>query len=84
MYKQDIERIKNADLKYPIIIVDKHVIDGVHRLTRAYLEGKKKIKPYRFTKQQLKKFVIANEGEWGKVDGMEIHNYIQLFYKRFY
>ena len=41
IYKQEIERIKSANLKYPIIVVDKHVIEGVHRLTRAYLEGKK-------------------------------------------
>ena len=40
----DYKRIINADLRYPIIINEKHkIIDGMHRLAKAYLKNKKKI-----------------------------------------
>lgn len=82
-YKDHMRRIKKADLKYPIIIYDKFVIDGVHRLTKAYLEKKKIIKATVFTKDLLQKFKIAKYGDWLKVDKLQIHDYIQMFYKKF-
>ena len=81
-YKDHMRRIKQADLKYPIIVYDKFVIDGVHRLTKAYLEKKKIIKATVFTKDLLQKFKIAKYGDWSKVDKLQIHDYIQMFYKK--
>ena len=82
-YKDHMRRIKKADLKYPIIVYDKFVIDGVHRLTKAYLEKKKIIKATVFTKDLLQKFKIAKYGDWSKVDKLQIHDYIQMFYEKF-
>ena len=57
-YKNDYKRIQNADITYPIIISSNHIIDGVHRLTKAYIENKKEINAYVFDKALFKKFVI--------------------------
>jgi hypothetical protein len=43
-----LERVANADLKYPILITDYSkklvILDGVHRLVNAYMKGNKRIK----------------------------------------
>jgi len=82
-YKKEIQRIENADLKYPIIIYNNNIVDGVHRLTKANLQGKKKIKAYIFNSDLMKKFLINNNRDWEKVDNMEAYELIQLFHKRF-
>lgn len=39
------DRILHADMKYPIIVdTECHIIDGFHRMLRAYMEGHKNIK----------------------------------------
>lgn len=38
-----IDRVKNADPSYPIIVFKGDVIDGAHRLVKAYLSGAKTI-----------------------------------------
>ena len=83
IYKDEIKRIKKADLTYPIILNNNDVIDGVHRLTKAYLTKQKKIKAYVFTKRQMNKFLINKTGDWEEVDKLQTHDFIQLFYKRF-
>ena len=83
IYKDEIKRIKKADLTYPIILNNNHVIDGVHRLTKAYLTKQKKIKAYVFTKRQMNKFLINKTGDWDEVDKLQTHDFIQLCYKRF-
>ena len=83
IYKDEIKRIKKADLTYPIILNNNDVIDGVHRLTKAYLTKQKKIKAYVFTKRQMNKFLINKTGDWDEVDKLQTHDFIQLFYKRF-
>jgi len=43
--------IKNAELKYPIILdEDGEIMDGRHRLMKAIIEGKETIKVVRFEK----------------------------------
>lgn len=42
-YKDDLKRIKKADLTFPIIMSDGFIVDGMHRLTKAYLINKKEI-----------------------------------------
>lgn len=44
-------RIQHADYSYPIIISeDGLIMDGVHRILRAHLEGRKTIRAVRFEK----------------------------------
>ncbi|WP_372368664.1 chromosome partitioning protein ParB [Candidatus Uabimicrobium sp. HlEnr_7] len=44
-----VKRIYEADLSYPIILsVDGVVMDGVHRLAKAFIFGKKKINVVQF------------------------------------
>jgi disulfide oxidoreductase YuzD len=82
-YKKEIEQINNANLKYPIIIYNNNIIDGVHRLTKTVLEKKTKIKTYIFTKKIMEKFIIDKNSDYNKVDNMEISLFIELFYKKF-
>lgn len=83
-YKSDYERIKNADLKYPIIMTETgYIVDGAHRIAKAYLNKEKTIKVYIFDEKLMKKFIIAKNGEWDKVDKMNVHNYIIEYIKNF-
>ena len=82
-YKKEIDRINNADLRYPIII-DKHknnyiIVDGVHRLIKSYLDNKKTIKAYIFPKDILKKFLINKTGDWDKVNKMKIYDFMVIY-----
>lgn len=67
-------RILNADLKYPIMIEKKTniIIDGLHRLAKAYLLKKRKIHAYIFDENEMNKFVLThkkrNNGNWKKSD----------------
>lgn len=66
-YKHEYERIQKANLSYPIIISNKgYVIDGVHRLSKAYLNKIPIIKAYVFDAELMKKFKIAHKkpGIW--------------------
>lgn len=82
-YKEDIKRIENANLRYPIIITGNTVVDGIHRLTKAYLNDKKKIKAYVFSKKEMNKFLINKKGDCEKVDKLNIYDFIKLFYDKF-
>lgn len=86
-YKKEVLRIKNANLNYPIIVHDRYIVDGVHRLCKAYLLSKKggpqKIKAYVFNTKEMNKFLINKNGDWDKVDKLGSHFYIELFHKRF-
>lgn len=46
---QHFDKIQKADLRFPIIISQHGLImDGVHRICRAYVEGKKVVRAVRF------------------------------------
>ena len=55
----------------------------MHRLSKAHLNNKKKIKVYLFTKKDMNKFLINKTNDWDKIDKLQIYNYIELFYKKF-
>ena len=61
---QHIRRIKNADLKYPLIVIenkyDKYgeILDGNHRFSKMILENKKVVPIVYFTKKELDKLKI--------------------------
>lgn len=82
-YKKEYDTILSADLKYPIIVNNGIVIDGVHRVAKSYLTDKKYIKCYNFNNRTMKKFMIDETSDWKKVSRLEINVFIQLFYKRF-
>jgi len=82
-YKDDYNRILNANLKYPIVIANDNIVDGVHRLTKAYLENKKQIKAYIFNGELLEKFLVDKNKNWEKVDKLNTWDFIELFYKKF-
>ena len=85
MYKEEIERINNANLKFPIIIEENghHVVDGVHRLVKASLQKNIKIKAYVFSKEEMKKFLLSRKKDWNKINNLKIYDYIKLFYEKF-
>lgn len=82
-YKTDYSRIINADIKYPIIITNDIIVDGVHRLTKAQLLNKKYIKAHIFNDKQMSKFLIGNNKNWEKIDKLQTYDFIKLFNERF-
>ena len=79
-YKDDYNRINNANLKYPIIIDTKgNIFDGVHRYIKSKLLNKKK--EYIFDDKLLNKFIVNKTGDYNTK--LEINEYIELFYKKF-
>ncbi|XWV25586.1 hypothetical protein QJ856_gp0168 [Tupanvirus deep ocean] len=85
-YKDDYKRILKADLSYPIIIsADGFIIDGVHRLTKAYLNNIQQIKAHIFDQELMEKFKIADKtpNVWEKIDNMPIYEIINLYTERF-
>lgn len=58
-YADDYERIIAADLRYPIMIYKDHVVDGVHRLAKAYVKRLTKIKAQVISKEQMKEALLS-------------------------
>jgi len=80
-YKDEVSRIKNADIKYPIIIDSQYnILDGVHRYIKHIIENKKTIDVYIFDKKVMKKFIIGKRDE---IINLEPNDFIELFYRRF-
>ena len=81
-YKDDYNRIEEANLKYPIIM-DKsgNILDGVHRFIKSKMQNKRYIKVYEIENTLLKKFIIDRKGNYNV--RLDINEYIELFYKRF-
>lgn len=82
-YENDIQRIKNADLKYPIIVFNNHIVDGVHRYVKTIQEKKKEIKAYIFDKETMEKFLINDKGDWELITKMKTYDYIEIFFRKF-
>ena len=85
-YTDDYKRILKADLSYPIIISDEgYIVDGVHRLSKAYLEKKEEISAYIFDKNLMEKFKLLDKTDdaWDKIDNMKIYEIINLYHQRF-
>lgn len=84
--QQEYNRILKTDMSHPIIISAENgnVIDGMHRLSKAYLEKNLYIVAYMFDSTIMKKFIIGKKDEWKKVNSMHICDFINLFVERFY
>jgi len=79
-YKKDYEMIKESKLNYPIIIYKSKVIDGIHRLAKAYMKGIKKIKAIKLNDQIMKTFILDKKGNYQKALSHNIHTLINMFY----
>ncbi|HJE03850.1 MAG TPA: hypothetical protein K8U92_08240 [Aliarcobacter thereius] len=56
--------VQEADLKYPIIICPEgKIIDGMHRVVKAYLNNQKSIFSYRLKKMPKPDFININPEE---------------------
>lgn len=85
-FAENIQRIKAADLSYPIFVTSKHqIIDGYHRVLKAIKQKEKTIKAYVFEPSLMKKFIINKELDYPAVhQKMQIHEILELYAKRFY
>jgi hypothetical protein len=80
-YKNEVSRIKNANIKYPIIIDSNYnILDGYHRYVKHIIENKKKINVYIIGKKIMKKFIIGKRDE---INILKINDFIEIFNKRF-
>jgi disulfide oxidoreductase YuzD len=84
-YKEDAEQIQKADLAYPVIVTGKHkIVDGYHRVAKAYLEGKKNVDVYIFNSDLMNKFIINRDLDFVKVhDHTNIHELLEIWTRRF-
>lgn len=84
-------RIINSDLRYPIIINEEYqIIDGMHRLAKAYLNNKMIIKAYIINNEIMKKFIIREkkgkewkDSDWKYYESLTPKDIKQLFKDRF-
>ena len=75
---KDYDKIMKADLRYPIILDEKlNIVDGIHRLAKAYVLDKKYIRAYVFNKELMDKFKVGS-GKSFKSD----HNYYKSLTKK--
>jgi len=91
-YSENSERIKKADLSFPIIITGNKtsatrahtIVDGYHRISKAYLEGKKDISAHVFDQTLMNKFILNKDMNFVKVhQHTSIHDILELWTKRF-
>ena len=82
-YKEDWKMIKKANMKYPIMMNNEWVVDGLHRLSKAWITKKKYIKTYKFSDDMMKNFLINEKGDWKAVKKLETFDVLKLFYERF-
>jgi hypothetical protein len=80
-YKKDYKKIQKSKLKYPIIMCNKVIIDGYHRLAKAYMKKITSIKVVEFDKKTLEKFYLGNNMK--KINELAMFEYIKLFNERF-
>jgi disulfide oxidoreductase YuzD len=87
LFGDHMQRIMNSDLKFPIFIdQDAVIIDGAHRLAKAFLLKKKFIKCFVFGDKSIQMFKIKNhdsEKDFQEVANMHVHDFIDLFLHRF-
>jgi hypothetical protein len=85
-YAEDANRIRKADMKYPIIVTKKLVIvDGYHRVAKAVLKDQKYIKAYVFEPGLMNKFILDRDLNFVKVhQHMTVADVLELYSKRFF
>lgn len=84
-------RIIKSDLRYPIIINEKYkIIDGMHRLAKAFLNNKTNIKAYIINNKIMKKCIIGakkgkewKDSDWNYYESLTKKDIQKLFIDRF-
>lgn len=57
-WEKEITKVQNADYNnFPIILVDNEIMDGAHRLTKAFIDKLASIKAKRFPKLPLETLI---------------------------
>lgn len=70
LFKDHLDRIKLSDISYPIIVKDNYlIVDGMHRLSKIYMDKIKHVYVYKLDEQLMKKFIIH------KFDNMDDYNF---------
>lgn len=84
-YRENIQRIKDADLSFPIFVTSTHqIIDGYHRFLKAVKQNETTIKAYVFDTTLMKKFIVNKELDYPAVhQHLQIHELLELYSKRF-
>ena len=91
-YSENAERIREADLSYPIFVTGAHtaktrkhaIVDGYHRVAKALLEGKTEMKAYVFDAALMKKFILNTDMNFVKVhQHTSVYEVLELWQKRF-
>ena len=84
-YSDNIDRMKKADLSYPIFVTSNHqIIDGYHRVLKAIHKKEKNIKAYVFDGNLMKKFIINKDLDFPAVhQRMGVHELLEIYVKRF-
>jgi hypothetical protein len=84
-YADNIQRMKDADLSYPIFMTSKYqIIDGYHRFLKALHQKDTFIKAYIFDPSLLRKFIVNKELDFVAVhQKMSIHTLLELYVQRF-
>ena len=84
-YAENIQRMKEADISYPIFVTSKHqIIDGYHRFLKAVEMKESSIKAYVFEPTLMRKFIINKELNYPAVhQRMAIHELLEIYARRF-
>ena len=81
------QQIINSDLRYPIMIDGEinRIIDGFHRLSKAFILKKKYIRAYIFDKNIMEKFIIAkiSKKSWNYVNSLTKKDIKKIYNNRF-
>ena len=65
-FKKDMKRIKNADISYPLIVIEDDfdtygsILDGNHRFAKLIINNNKKVKFKYISKKELDKLIVKN------------------------
>lgn len=83
------DKIINSNEKEPIILRlidvfhDIEIVDGFHRIAKAKLLGLKYIKWCVIGEPIIHKSLVDKNGNYGKVYNMPLHEFLELYKKRF-
>jgi len=83
-YQANAKRIRDANMSYPIIVTGSHtIVDGYHRVAKAYMEGKKEIRAHVFDAALMKKCMLVKGMDFGKLNSLAVYDIVELWNKRF-
>ena len=84
-YAANAERIRKANMNYPIIVTGKHIIvDGYHRVAKALLNDQTYINAHVFGPALMNKFILDRDMNFVRVhQHMTTADIMELWFKRF-